>query len=83
MTSANIQKGFIKTDIWPLNRTTMNDKMGPNEVFVNAPGVINEEEVDNEHVEEVLGERVPQTQRGGTQDMVALRDDKGNTMQDV
>ena len=43
----------------------------------------NEEEVGNEHVEEVLGEMILQTQRGGIQYMVALRDDEGDTMQGV
>ena len=52
----------------------MTDKMRPNEVFVNVPDVVNEEEVGDEHVEDVIGERVPQTQIGG------LRDDEGDTM---
>ena len=43
----------------------------------------NEEEVGNEHVEEVLGEMILQTQRGGIQYMVALRDDEGDTIQGV
>ena len=83
MTPANIQKGFIATGIWPLNREAMDDKMGPSEVFVNAPDMANEEEVGDEHVEEVLGERVPQTQRDGIQYMVALKDDEEDTMQGV
>ena len=31
----------------------MHDRMKPNKMIVNAPDVINEEEIDNEHVEEV------------------------------
>jgi hypothetical protein len=80
---ANIQKMFIATCIWPLNREAMNDTMGPNEVFVNAPDVANEEEVGDEHMEEVFAERLLQTQRGGIQYMVALKDDEGDTMQGV
>ena len=40
MTPKNIQKEFIGTSIGPSNQTTMNDKMGPNEVFVNATGLV-------------------------------------------
>ena len=83
MTPTNIKKGFSATGIWPLNRTAMDDKMGPSKVFVNTPDVVDEEEVDDEHVKEVFGEKVPQTQGGGTQYMVALRDDEGDTMHGV
>ena len=65
MMQANIQKWFIATGIWPLNRTTMNDKMGPNEVFVNVPYMVNEKEVGDEHAEDIIGEIISQTQRGG------------------
>ena len=39
----------------------MDDKMGPNIVFVNTADVVDEVEVDDEYVEEVLGERVRET----------------------
>ena len=61
MTPTNIKKEFSATGIWPLNRTAMDDKMGPNKVFVNTPDVVDEEEVDDEYGEEVLGERVRET----------------------
>jgi hypothetical protein len=54
--------------------------MQPNEVFVNVAAKVDEEEVGNEHVKEVLGEMIIETQKGGTQYMMALRDDEGDTM---
>ena len=37
----------------------MHDGMKPNKVIINVPDVINEEEIDNEHVEEVPKENIP------------------------
>ena len=36
-------------------------------MFVNSYNVVNEEEVDDKHVEEVFDKKVPQTQRRGIQ----------------
>lgn len=83
MTLVNIKKNVYRDMYLPLNWTAMHDKMGPNKLFIDAPDVTNEEEVGNEHVEEVLGEMILQTQGGGIQYMMALRDDEGDTMQGV
>lgn len=62
MNPMNIRKRFSATCVWPLKRLVMDDKMGPNEVFVNIAievddiNEINEEYVGKEVVEEVLGE---------------------------
>lgn len=40
----------------------MVDEMWPNEVFVNVATNVDEEEVDKAHVEEVLEERITETQ---------------------
>ena len=57
--------------------------MGPCEVSVNAATKVNKEEVGDEHVEKVFGGRIIETQEGVTQYIVALRDDKEDTMQGV
>lgn len=44
----------------------MNDKMGPTKMLVIAAIEVNEEEVGDEHVEEVLGEGIIETQEDGT-----------------
>ena len=86
MTPTNIRKGFSNKCIWLLSPLAMDDKMGPSEVFVNIAvevhdiNDINENEVANEHVEEVLGERITKSQEGGTQCTVELRDDNGDIM---
>lgn len=72
MTLANIRKWFSSIYIWPWNRTTMHDGMKPNKVIINVPDVINEEEIDNEHVEEVPKENITWIQRGGIQYIVTL-----------
>ena len=43
----------------------MDDMMGSSKIFVNTTDVVDEEEVDDEYVEEVHGERVRETQGGG------------------
>ena len=83
MTPINIQKNVYRDMYLPLNWTTMNDKMGPNKLFVDAPNVAYEENAGNEHVVEVLEKMILQTKRGGIQYIVALRDDEGDTMQSV
>ena len=47
-------------------------------MFVNAIEV-NEEEVGNEHADDMLGKRITETQESGTQFMMALRN-KEDTM---
>ena len=83
MTLVNITQGFFATWIWPFTHLAMDDQMGPSEVSVNAATKVNKEEVGDEHVEEVFGGRIIETQEGVTQYIVALRDDKEDTMQGV
>jgi hypothetical protein len=70
LSSSNIQKGFQKTGIWPLNASAVADKMGPATAFV--PGMVPAiEPSDNEDYpmdsadplfEEVVGDRIPNSQ---------------------
>jgi hypothetical protein len=57
--------------------------MRPSKVLVTAVIEVNEEQVGDEHVEEVLGEGIIETQEGGTWYMAALKNDKKDKLQDV
>jgi hypothetical protein len=66
----NIQKGFQKTGIWPLNSSIVADKMGPTSAFV--PGEVPQGEPSDDEddsmdtldplLEEVLGDWIPTSQ---------------------
>jgi hypothetical protein len=70
LSPSNIQKGFQKTGIWPLNPSAVADKMGPSSAFV--PGEIPQyEPTDDEDdpmdstdplLEEVVGDRILSSQ---------------------
>jgi hypothetical protein len=71
LSAENIQKGFKKTGIWPLNPQAVDDMMGPSLAFVDTVETaalssdLEEEQdlqLDDPLIEEVLEERVPSSQ---------------------
>jgi hypothetical protein len=81
----NITKGFRKTSIFPLNEHAVDDKMGPIAQFVPRELVQEssfesdegEDLGDTSAMEEVLGDRVPESQKGAVQYFVPTDVDMG------
>jgi hypothetical protein len=85
LTPNNITKGFRKTGIFPLNENAIDDKMGPTIQFVprelvresSSESDEGEDPGDTAAMEEVLGDRVPESQEGAVQYFVPTNADMG------